>query len=87
MRWKRVNAVLPALAAERSKRRNSAQCRSLQLSRNHEVSGIGLPFDNEDVRFATDLAIFYVLLPVSGAGIDGSYVPFATACALESALH
>jgi len=54
-----------------------------QFRSDHKFLCVGIPVDSEHVRFAADLAIFYVTLFRSITRIDEGFVPFAAPCALE----
>jgi hypothetical protein len=58
-----------------------------QFRRNHKFSATRVIFDTQQIRFATDLAIFYIGLPATSRLIHGRLVGLAASGALESGLH
>ena len=60
---------------------------SFQFGRDEEFLRGIVVFDAQHVRFAADLAVFYVALTAASGFVDGSDVPFPARRALEAGFH
>jgi hypothetical protein len=58
-----------------------------QVRGDEEFPGTGVILDAQNIRLATDLAIFHVALTAASGFIHRGHIPFATRSALKSRLH
>src|SRR5262249_50631041 len=58
-----------------------------QFRRNHELRQFLIVGNAKQVRFATNLTVLPVRLPLSGKFVDRGLIPLTAACALETCIH
>jgi hypothetical protein len=94
MLWAIINAIGVFLSAFLGKLyNNSPSTLGYQLGTllgvggNHVFFGTRIVFDTENIGLTADLAVFHVALALALRMIDGGFVPFPAACALETCVH
>jgi hypothetical protein len=60
---------------------------SFQFRGDEELIRLRIPDGSQKIRLAANLAVFDILLTSTRGGVDGRFIPLATAGTLETCIH
>jgi hypothetical protein len=94
MLWATINAMAVILSPYLGKLYNTSAPMPLyqlgtllRVGGNHVLLDSRIVFQVENIGLTTNLAVFHVSLAFALGVVDGGFVPFPAACALEASVH